>query len=382
MEGKKPKILVMIPAGQVYQHDNVMIYSETRADYINRYFNTGDMMVYDSILKLLDFAGHDVLKIAQPTQPDIDRYNAEFDYVILRASNFIHEHMKWEKAEWVLKQLKIPVYAIGVGAQAETRRRIALSPESERIWRLIADRSHAIGVRGTFTAEVLSAIGIKNVEVIGCPSLFRKRKRELVLNLKSPSDVKKIAFSLRRETSPYYAEDMKCFTELQREFLLRIAENFDTTITIHGEPEEKAFFAKDETAIAKATEHLRKLGWFTPDVEEALIALYRDRLFLNDRVEDYDAMIARTDFAIGYRVHGILPAMANGIPGVLVKYDTRSGELAEAFSIPSATAETLKAMSFDEIFDPDRFKEFSARFPVNYDRFKSFLDTTGIPNRM
>ena len=278
MEEKKPKILVMIPAGQVYQHDNVMIYSETRADYINRYVNTGDMMVYDSILKLLDVAGHDVLKIAQPTQPDIDRYNAEFDYVILRASNFIHEHMKWEKAEWVLEQLKIPVYAIGVGAQAETRRKIELSPESERIWKLIADRSRAIGVRGTFTAEVLSTIGIKNVEVIGCPSLFRKRKRDLVLNLKSPSDVKKVAFSLRRETSPYYAEDMKSFTALQREFLLRITENFDTTITIHGEPEEKAFFAKDEAAMAKATEHLRKLGWFTPDFENSDCPLPRQTL--------------------------------------------------------------------------------------------------------
>ena len=92
-------------------------------------------------------------------------------------------------------------------------------------------------------------------------------------------------------------------------------------------------------------------------------------------------MIAQTDFAIGYRVHGILPAMANGIPGVLVSYDSRSGELAETFSIPSATAEILNAMPFEQILDPNQFKEFSARFPIDYDQFKSFLDRNRHPKQ-
>ncbi|MFG1424101.1 polysaccharide pyruvyl transferase family protein [Roseixanthobacter liquoris] len=380
--GHKPRILVMIPAGKRYQHDNVMIYDQVRDDYIRSYFNTGDMMVYDSMLKLLDFHDMDVLKIANPTEADIDRYNRSFDYVILRGSNFIHEHMQWEKAEWVLNQIKIPVYAIGVGAQAETRRKISLPPESRKVWELIAERSVAVGVRGSYTAEVLNDNGIKNTEIVGCPSLFRNRDRNLGLRLRVPMDVKKVAFSLRRETSHYYAADMKSFVSTQRELLLRIASAYDTTVTIHGEPEEKAFFTGDAAAIARATETLRKNGWFTPEFEQRLTEIYGARLFLNDRVEDYDALIRTQDFAIGYRVHGILPALANGTPGVLVDYDSRSGELAETFSIPRAADKEVLARPFDEMFAQEQFNAFLSNFPANYDQFKGYLDNAGIPNRM
>lgn len=382
MEKKKPKILIMIPAGRVYQHDKVMIYDELHADYISRYFNTGDMMVYDSTLKLLDFSNFDVLKISNPSQADIERYNSQFDYVVLRASNFIHEDMKWENAEWVLKQLKIPIYAIGVGAQAATRRRVELSPESEHVWKLIADSSRAIGVRGTFTAEVLASIGIKNVEIVGCPSLFRARNRHLSLHLKPASEVKKVAFSLRRETSNSYAADMKAFIELQRSLLLHIDSKLETTVTIHGEPEEKAFFAKDEKAINEATVRLRKLNWFTRESEDRLLNIYKNRLFLNNRVEDYDSMIMQQDFAIGYRVHGVLPALANQVPGVLVSYDTRSGELAETFSIPTYSAEAIAEKEIEELLDPGQFLQFSNNFKSNYDRFKGFLQSLSLANRM
>lgn len=381
MAARKPNILVMIPAGKRYNHDNVMIYDEIRSGYSNRYFNTGDMMVYDSTLKLLDFAGLDVLKIADPSEADIERYNAVFDYVILRASNFIHEYMSWEKAEWVLDRLKIPVYAIGVGAQAETRRRIELSPESRRVWSLIAERSRAIGVRGAFSAEVLADNGIGNAEVIGCPSLFRARDRGLQIRLKPAPEIKRVAFSLRRETSQYYAVDTKAFAAQQRELLLRVADAFDTTITIHGEPEEKAFFAQDEAAIARATERLRTLGWFTPEYEPRLVELYRNRLFLNDRVEDYDAMIRQQDFAIGYRVHGILPALANGVPGLLISYDSRSSELAETFSIPTCAPEHFN-QDVGRFVDEIEFGDFNSNYQANYDRFRRFLDSASIPNRM
>ncbi|NJL07912.1 MAG: polysaccharide pyruvyl transferase family protein [Methylacidiphilales bacterium] len=249
-----------------------------------------------------------------------------------------------------------------------------LSPESRRIWSLIAERSRAIGVRGAYSAEVLADNGIRNAEVIGCPSLFRNRDRNLQITLKPASEIKRAAFSLRRETSHYYAEDTKAFTAQQRELLLRVAVTFDTTITIHGEPEEKAFCAKDEAAIARATERLRTLGWFTPDYEPRLVELYRNRLFLNDRVEDYDAMIRQQDFAIGYRVHGILPALANGVPGVLVAYDSRSSELAETFSIPCAVAKDLLVRPFDEMFAKEQFTEFLSKFAVNYDRFKAHME--------
>ncbi len=109
---------------------------------------------------------------------------------------------------------------------------------------------------------------------------------------------------------------------------------------------------------------------------------YRERLFLADRVSAYDEMIARFDFAIGYRVHGVLPALAAGVPGRLVSYDSRSSELAETFSIPTGNDQDLLTQSYEEIFDPAQFGPFLSRFTANYDRMKAHLDRNGIANRM
>ena len=379
----KPKILVMIPAGKRYAHDNICIYDQPRGEYLRRYFNTGDMVVYDSTLKLLDFSDLDVLKINDPTAADITRYNGAFDFAFLRGSNFIHENMQWERAPEVLGQLRIPVHAIGVGAQAERQRHINLSDASIQVWKAIAARSASIGVRGQFTADTLRGIGIDNVDIVGCPSLFRKRERNLRLLLKAPNEIKRVAFSLRRETSNVYAVDQAAFVQRQRKLMLRLADAYDLTVTIHGEPEEKAFFDGDEEQISHATDRLRKLNWFTPDKEPQLTDIYRRRLFLNDAVEQYDAMIGGIDFAIGYRVHGILPALANGVPGILVTYDTRSEELAQTLSIPTIRDTDLDAIEdVRQIYQPERFKLFEQNFRANYDRMRAYLDRNEIPHRM
>jgi hypothetical protein len=373
----------MIPAGRRYDHDNIRIYDQPRGEYLQRYFNTGDMVVYDSTLKLLDFADLDVLKISDPSPSDISRYNAQFDFAFLRGSNFIHEYMKWERAPEVIKQLRIPVHAIGVGAQAECRRRIALSDASIEVWTEIAKRSRSIGVRGQFTADTLRGIGIANVDIIGCPSLFRRRDRHLRLKLKSRNDIRRVAFSLRRETSKVYALDERAFIARQRKLLLRLADTYDLTVTIHGEPEEKAFFDGDENRIAQATDRLRQQDWFTAETEPRLTDIYRRRLFLNDAVEQYDAMISGMDLAIGYRVHGILPALANGVPGILVTYDTRSEELAETLCIPTIRDSELDAIAdIREIYAPERFKLFEQNFREKYDRMRAYLDRNDIPHRM
>ena len=66
------KILVMIPAGEVYDHDCVRWYRAHDVQRsIDRYHNIGDAFVHDSSLKLLDYDQVDVLEIT----PGIgDRY--------------------------------------------------------------------------------------------------------------------------------------------------------------------------------------------------------------------------------------------------------------------------------------------------------------------
>lgn len=376
------KALVMIPAGARYEHDKIKLHRWPVERVIDTYSNIGDLMVYDSTLKLLAFADVEVANIIDFTDKDVDRYNAEFDFVFLRGSNFIHEFMQWERAGELIERLRIPVFAIGVGAQAESNRRIELPPEARRVWAGIADHCAQIGVRGAFSAQVLADNGIKNAEVVGCPSVFRARNEKLQLNVKDSYDIRKIAFSLRRETGKGYARNIAEYLTTQRDFMLRLDKESDLTVTLHGEREEKAFFFRHPERIITAINTLRDNGWLTGQNEAQILKIYENQLFFNRSVEQYDEFIRAMDMAIGYRVHGILPALANGIPGVLVDYDERSKELAETHCIPLISEEQVATESWRDIYKPELFEPFQRAFPQKYRIMRDFLNRNSVPHRL
>ena len=373
------RILVLIPSGTVYDHDKVKWYETEPEKVQQHYFNVGDMVVYDSTLKILDYRALDRLVVTNPTAAQIERYKS-FDYIFLRGSNFIHNRMDWLSAVEVLEKVQLPVYAIGVGSQAPSRDNYQLTGDNLRIWQMISERSKLIGVRGTFTADVLYSNGIKNIEIAGCPSLFRARNRDL--RIAPPASLDHVAFSIRRETNAGYSSDVAKYLSVQRDFLVNTLRQFDTTLTTHGEAEEKAFYYRNEPAIAAARKEFLRSGWWTAETAEELEKLYREKMFFFLRVEDYDDFIRTQDFAFGYRVHGVLPALAQGVPGLLVKYDTRSTELADSFAIPSVVLKDQAPADVPTLLREVSFDEFNKVYPVRYDKMKFVLEQNGIPHRM
>ncbi|CAM5181469.1 hypothetical protein BTHI11S_05984 [Bosea thiooxidans] len=106
-----------------------------------RHRRTG--FVFNSSLKLLKFFEKlDELPISRVDPAAIDRINAEYDYVFLRGSNYIHAQMNWSRAAEVLRLLKIPVIAFGVGAQAPVSGKLELSEDTRTVLKLIADFDH------------------------------------------------------------------------------------------------------------------------------------------------------------------------------------------------------------------------------------------------
>lgn len=376
------RALVLIPAGRRYDHDKIRLHGWPMRRLLDTYVNIGDLMVYDSTLKLLEFEDVEPANIQNIDQKQIDRYNAEFDFVFLRGSNFIHANMQWKETAELIEKLKIPVFAIGVGAQAAQAEKIVLPPDSVRVWSAIANHCGSIGVRGAYSADVLFDNGIKNVEVVGCPSVFRARNSELKLDMKHPYNIRKIAFSLRRETGDGYARDVQSYRQIQRDFMLRLDAESDLTVTIHGEREEKSFYFRDLEQVDAAIETLRNSGWMTPDNERQMLDIYRSRLFFNTSVEQFDDFIRTVDLAIGYRVHAVLPALANGIPGILVGYDTRTSELAKTHRIPVVKEEDMAGRSWRDLYRPEQFNAFCKHYPKTYRTMADFLTRNGIPHRM
>jgi hypothetical protein len=370
------RVLVISPSGEVYEHDKVRWYNHTDIQgSIDHYHNIGDAFVFDSSLKLMRFSKLDALKIRNPTDAEIDRYNEEF------GSNYIHPFMDWENAPRVLERLKIPVIAWGIGAQAPKKGKLELSDATRRVVSLIADRSVSMGVRGTYTADVLWQLGVRNLRIVGCPTVFRNNDPGLRIELPPLERVRSAVFTLRREVGGDYAQDVERYLGLQRDTILDLARRFDLHVMAQGEVEEKKILWGTTEQRAQAIATLRHEGWLKGE-GDPMEAMYDGRLFYSDVVADIERFVSARDMVLGYRLHGNLMALANRVPSVYFTYDSRTVEFAETFSIPSFDVFGNKPFRLEDYWDQSLFEKFNRAYYQRYRDMRMFLDENGIAHKM
>ncbi|MCB8821410.1 polysaccharide pyruvyl transferase family protein [Microvirga rosea] len=378
------RILVMIPSGEVYDHDNVRWYryKDIQA-HINHYHNIGDAFVFDSSLKLLNFDKLGVLPIANPNMDDIDRLNEEYDYVFLRGSNYVHKDMRWSQTIEVLKRLKIPVIAYGIGAQAPVKGKIELSEETKTVLRMMADSTTSIGVRGAYSAQVLWDIGIRNVRIVGCPTAFRRNNPDMKIQLPSLDKVRYVGVTMRREVSPAYAQDIKRYLTFHRDFVKDLAQRFDVVLMAQGEVEEKKIVFGTQEQKEEAFAALRANKWVSDwYMDETMERLHRERLFYSDVVSDYEDLVQQKDLVLGYRLHGNLMALSNGTPSIYFTYDSRTVEFAETFQIPSFDVFAGKDFKLEEYWDQSLFDKFNRAYHHTYREMRQFLVENNVDTKM
>ncbi|SCZ12235.1 polysaccharide pyruvyl transferase family protein [Microvirga guangxiensis] len=378
------RILVISPSGEVYDHDNVRWYNykDTQRS-INHYHNIGDAFVFDSSLKLLNYDKLDALEIAKPNLADIDRINAEYDYVFLRGSNYIHKDMNWENAVEVLKRLKIPVIAWGIGAQAPVKGKLELSEQSKTMLRLMADSTTSIGVRGAYSAQILWDLGIKNVRIVGCPTAFRRNKPDLEIKLRPLDQIRTAGITLRREVSGTYARNIEQYLTFHRDMVKEMATRFDVVLMAQGEVEEKKIVFGTPEQREEGIAELKANGWVSKwYLDETMEKLHRERLFYSDVVADYEDLVQQKDLVLGYRLHGNLMALANGTPSVYFTYDSRTVEFAETYQIPSFDVFSGKTFSLEEYWDQSLFDKFNRAYRFMYREMRQFLVENGADTKM
>ncbi|MCO5091284.1 polysaccharide pyruvyl transferase family protein [Bosea sp. (in: a-proteobacteria)] len=378
------RILVISPSGEVYDHDNVRWYDYANlAAHIDHYHNIGDAFVFDSSLKLLDFEALDELPIDRVDPAMIDRLNAEYDYVFLRGSNYIHAEMDWAQAPEVLRRLKIPVIAFGIGAQAPVSGKLELSEATRTVLRLIADSTASLGVRGTYSAEVLNDLGIGNVRIIGCPTAFRNNDPNLAIRLPPLDQVRTAGVTLRREVSKTYAQDIRRYLTFHRDLVKAMADRFEVTLMSQGEAEEKKLALGTPEQKAAALAALKENEWASNwYLDEQVAGLYRSRMFYSDVVAEYQRLVRGLDLVLGYRLHGNLMALANGTPSIYFTYDSRTVEFADTFAIPSFDVFAGRNFRLEDYWEQARFDRFNAAYARVYGQMRDFLVENGVANKM
>lgn len=378
------RILVISPSGEVYDHDNVRWYRHADLQsHINHYHNIGDAFVFDSSLKLLNFEKLEELPITSIDPQQIDRFNAEFDYVFLRGSNYVHAGMNWSRTAEVLRRLKLPVLAFGIGAQAPVSGKLELSEDSKTVLKLISDSTTSVGVRGTYSAEVMHELGIKNARIIGCPTAFRNNRPDLSIRLPALDSVKQVGVTLRREVSKHYAKDIKRYLTFHRDLVKAMADRFEVTLMSQGEVEEKKLALGTPEQKQEGMAALRENGWAMAwYLDEQMEALYRDRMFYSDVVAGYEGLVRKLDLVLGYRLHGNLMALANGTPSIYFTYDSRTVEFAETFQIPSVDVFGDKPFKLEEYWDQALFDRFNAAYARTYGAMSAFLSENKVDHKM
>ena len=281
----------------------------------------------------------------------------------------------------MLKRLRIPIIAFGIGAQAPATGKLQLPRPAREVLDCIAERSVSLGVRGTYTADVLWECGIRNARIIGCPTLFRNNNPGLRIDLPPLERVGSVGYTLRREVGHDYAQDVARYLELQRNTILDLSRRFKLHVMAQGEVEEKKVLWGDRGMREGAIEQLRSQNWLRGE-GDPMEALYRDRLFYADLVAEFEAFVRHKDLVLGYRLHGNLLALANGIPSIYFTYDTRTVEFCETFQIPSFHVFGGRSFRLEDFWRQDLFEKFNRAYYQRYRDIRLFLDENRVPHRM
>src|SRR5690606_21460528 len=122
---------------------------------------------------------------AAPTGPwftDPASVNEQFDHVVFPLANHFRAStiQALERPSTAIAQLTTRFTVLGVGAQADIdgntppEERRAVEQATRRFVRAVLELGPPSGVRGDFTKEYLTGLGVdeSRIDVIGCPSMF------------------------------------------------------------------------------------------------------------------------------------------------------------------------------------------------------------------
>lgn len=380
---RRARIGVLMPAGKVMDHDRVVTHTYGDPEKATSLFtNIGDCFVFESSLRILDYADVQPIYAGENTVPSdayVEKLN-QLDFLFLRGSNYINTNGKWDAITALLERTKVPVMAFGIGVQTPDNSEEYVNESTKRFLQLVADRSTSIAIRGTLSQKALKSIGIDKVRIIGCPTAFRHRKPTISINRIASGDISNLGFTLRRKTHGSQT--------LQRYMLRTLAEQYKTRIFCAGELEEKQIFyaergmLKDSGDVqAKAIDALINENWFY-GARDPLIDLYKSQLAVFEAVQDFEAGLKEMDGVTGFRLHGNLLALANGVPALYVTYDTRTREFVQTLGIPSIDIKQMDRFSFQKAWDKADFGTFEKAYALRFKELKAFLEENGMPHRL
>lgn len=309
-------------------------------------------------------------------------YEDNYDILILSMANMISSSFQLsDDFLSTLEQIKIPICIFSIGIQANTVSELSemkMSESAKRVLKIAEKSGTTIGLRGYITEEYLSKHGIKNTEVIGCPSLFYKK----VIPSKIEKKEKKILLS-------------GSFNGFWRKPLFDIYKfgyQYDTSYLIQSESRIlfDKYKIKDDDLIKwnltkdRITYLLNKnydyFFYCHKDLDREDLAKWfvEKSIFFSDFDEWINSM-SEYDLHLGARFHGSVMTTLAGVPTLILSGDLRVKEFVEFHKLPNINIFDFKEnLTPDDIYDMIDYTQFGLSYDHLLDNYKKFLYKNGL----
>ncbi len=335
--------------------------------------NSGNLIFSDAAHKILTTADTEVVSNGMRTEvAAAGQINDEYDAFVVPLANAFRPSFEaaLKRLTRLIGKLKIPVVVLGVGAQTgityDPARLKAMEPTVRAFCSAVLDHSASIGVRGEFTEKYLNDMGFRDVEVIGCPSMFlhgdtltvEKRTATLAPDARVAVNGSHTAMSgggLHRIVSRAHARYPN---------LRYIGQNLTDAKQLHWRDVNSP--AGRITLMPTHPDH--------PMYREDKVRVYIDPQTWFDDLRDFD-------YSFGSRIHGNIAALLAGTPATVLAFDSRTLELCRYFEIPHQRLdETAPDTDPAELYEKADFGALTGNHRDRFDRFTAFLDKNGLQN--
>lgn len=305
--------------------------------------NTGNMLFWESLKANLHLDVKSRWYIKNSDKLFLDEYKAFITTDLI----WINQMQDFSYLNNILDILgEIPLIPISVGLQADCYKNdFIIHPETVKVLNRISEHC-IIGVRGAYTAEILNKYGIKNLSIIGCPSMFMKEAGFERVNNHSES-------------------------------LRNVSLNFETFYRSIDVPKQNflRYGAENGFSFVEQTDKHISEQLFSDREQFLLVGKWlemKSRCFYN--IDEWRAYIRKYDFSMGSRFHGNVVALWEGVPALFTICDSRTRELCEYYSLPHMEIEKFDdRKNIQEYYEMADYSEFHKKYPETLKKWSDFL---------
>ncbi|MDO6709140.1 polysaccharide pyruvyl transferase family protein [Aliiglaciecola sp. 2_MG-2023] len=307
---------------------------------------------------------------------DPQKIKNDYDVLVFPAANQLNPDWDMGGLADLIDKADTPLLICGLGAQAsDMSKKLSFNAGTKRFLKVISERAVKVGVRGNYTAQVLSENNVNNVEVLGCPSNFTNPSKKLGYEISQKflaiSDVEKLVLNI--DITQKLAEKIRVM------FNWTIGRN---TEIVNQAPLDLLKLSHRETKHIDSQLTRRVHNLLAPSVSLS----YFNKIVSNQFVSYFDVnewmyQLHQFDLSVGTRLHGNMLALQAGTPSIFMPHDSRTQELADIMALPTYQLDKItRATTLETVIenvDFDGVKYDNSRQTLSR-KYKKLINDTGL----